>query len=124
MKTLTVVCNVAFFVFTCMVLATDGVPKEVPYILLTLAVLLVPILTVFALWRSSMATGAAIANLALLGSMVWSFVAQYPHPQEEGFVEYVVLAALTPILSAIVLLLRRRGTGRRGLRLGHEVQQG
>ena len=124
MKTLVVVCNVVFFAFTCVVLATDGLPKEVPYILLTLAVLLVPVLTVVALLRARLMVAAAIANLVVLGLMVWSFVAQYPHPQEEGFVEYVVLAALTPILSAIVLFVRARGKGRRDLRLGDEVLQG
>jgi hypothetical protein len=113
MKTLTLVCNIASLLFTCFVLGTDGAPKEAVYIVFTLLLLLIPIFTVFALVRGGAGQGpgraiqraAAICNVVLLGSICWVLVKQYPHPSEPGFIEYAVLILLTPILSAVVLLV-------------------
>lgn len=116
MRVLAVVCNVVFFAFTCLVLVTDGVSREAPYIALTALMLLVPVATALVLVRSRGAVAverlAAVANLVLLAGIVAAMVDQYPHPDEEGFVTYAVLAAVTPVLSAVALL--RRGAMRGG----------
>lgn len=133
MKTLTVLCNIVLFGFTCIVLATDGAPKEARYIIFTLLLMLIPIFTVFAIVRSGAGSSwpnlpmkrntleaqpktgvlssrktaiervAAICNIVLLGVVCWAIVDQYPHPEEEGIVAFSVLTVLTPILSAVVL---------------------
>ena len=118
MKIAAVVLNVVFFLFTCLVLVTDGLSKEVPFIVVTALVLAIPVLTVVALLGrrpteavpagSLMTTFAACGNVVLLAAICWSLVKTYPHPKEPGFIEYVVLALLIPIVSLIALLLRGR----------------
>ncbi len=142
MKTLVVLCNIVLFVFTCLVLVTDGPSDEMAYIIFTLLLLLIPILTVFAIVRRGSGTPggpeggvlskaqarmgllsadrtplentAGICNLVLLGFVCWALVDQYPHPAEEGLVAFVVVTLLTPLLSAVVLLTHRRSSSRPG----------
>jgi len=121
MKTLTVLCNVVLFGFTCLVLAVDGVSTELPYIGLTLLMILIPVFTVFAIVRSvpsSVRRVAGLCNVVLLVFICWAIVEQYPHPEEDGVVAYTLLAVLTPILSMAVLLFGGRGASRRGQQLG------
>jgi len=117
-----------------LVLVTDGLPKEAGYILLSLLHLLTPLLTLVVLFRSgtsdgwlglllkrkaieeqvkvdspsSMSTAMSIVaivwNIALLGFLCWALVSQPPHPEEEGFVAFVVISVLTPILSVVAIL--------------------
>jgi hypothetical protein len=119
MKTLTVLCDVVLFGFTCFVLATDGVSTEVAYIIFTLLLILIPIFTVFAIVRSGAAIErvAAICNIGLLGFVCWALVDQYPHPEEEGFAAFAVLTVLTPILGAIVLFCSGPSHSRRGTQM-------
>jgi len=123
MKTLTILCNIISVLFTCFVLATDGLPTKAAYIVLTVLVVLIPVFTVFALVRSggggvpssrgrAIARAAAICNVVLLGFVCWALVDQYPHPAESGFLEYVVLTMVTPILSAVVLFRIARSGAR------------
>lgn len=144
MKTLTVLCNIVLFGFTCFVLVTDGPPKEAGYIVFTLLVVLIPILNVVVLFRSGAGDGwvglhmkrkaleaqpktdalssrstaiervAAICNIVLLGFVCWALVDQYPHPEEEGVIAYALLMVLTPILSVVVLFRSGRSDSRRG----------
>ena len=124
MKTLTVLCNVVLFGFTCLVLAVDGAPTELPYIVLTVLMMLIPVFTVFAIVRSGGAASsgvrrvAGICNVVLLIFICWALVEQYPHPEEDGVVAYTLLAVLTPILSMAVLLLGGRSASRRAQQLG------
>jgi hypothetical protein len=118
MKIAAVVLNVVFFLFSCLVLVTDGLPNEVPFIVVTVLVLAVPVLTVVALLGrrptdtvpagNRMTTFAACGNVVLLAAICWSLMKTYPHPKEPGFIEYVVLAFLIPIVSLIALLVRGR----------------
>lgn len=104
--------------FTGLVVATDGAPTVTWYILLTALMTLVPLFTIFVLLRRGRGDGsprsraieraAAAANLVLLAGFCLAFVDQYPHPQEEGFVEFVAVAVVTPILSLAALVLERR----------------
>jgi hypothetical protein len=140
MKIVAVICNVVLFVFTCFVLVTDGISKEAAYIVFTLLLLLVPILSFVVIFRSGVSYGwlgrhiegkaleeqrkvddlssmstimkmvVTICNIVLLGFACWAIVSQYPHPEEDGVVVYTILVLLTPILSMVVLL--RSGTGR------------
>ena len=57
MKTLTLLCNIVLFGFTSVVVATDGPPQEMPYIIFTLFLLLVPIFNVFVIVRSGAGNG-------------------------------------------------------------------
>ena len=52
MKTLTVLCNIVLLGFTSFVLAAEGAPKKAAYIIFTLSLTLIPILTVFTIVRS------------------------------------------------------------------------
>ncbi len=107
MKIAAVICNVILFGFTCFVLVTDGPPQGAAYVVLTLLVLLVPIFSTVVLLCSSrnafLRVTAVIGNVALLGFSCWAIVSQYPHPEEEGVVAYMVLLVLTPILSVAAL---------------------
>ncbi len=47
-------------------------------------------------------------NMIHIGFVCWAFVDQYPHPEEDGFVAFLVMMVLTPILSLVVLF--RGGT--------------
>jgi len=139
MKVVAAVCNVVWFAFTCLVLVTDGLPKEAGYIFLSLLHLLTPLLTLVVLFRSGASDGwlgrrtkrtaleepgkvdspssmsiamsivAVVCNIALLGFLCWALVSQPPHPEEEGFVAFVVISVLTPILSVVAIL--RSGAG-------------
>jgi hypothetical protein len=134
MKIVAAICNVVWFGFTCLVLVTDGPPKGAGYIIATLLMLLTPLLTLVVLFRSgasdswmglrmkrealeeqrtienpsSMSTlmknVAIICNIALLGFLCWALLSQPPHPEEEGFVAFVVVSVMTPILSVVAIL--------------------
>ncbi len=112
MKTLTVLCNFALIAFTLFLLVTEGASEQAVYNVFAALLLLVPLLTVFAVSRSGEAPAGALqritagGNLVLLGLVVWAIVDQYPHPDEPGVVEFMLLAVLTPLLSAIALLRR------------------
>jgi len=117
MKILAIICNAVLVGFTCLVLVTDGPPQGAGYIVLTLLTLLVPIFTSVVLLRFSksatMKIVVGIFNIVLLGFTCWALVDQYPHPNEEGFIPYVVLVMLTPILSLVALF----STGRAATKL-------
>ena len=136
MKNVAIICNIILFGFTCLVLMTDGISKETAYIVFAVLILLIPILNVLVLlgsragggWpgfhlkiktleempqtddlsstRTVMQIGLIVWNIVLLGFICWAFVDQYPHPQEEGFIAYVLIIVLTPILSIAALLFR------------------
>jgi hypothetical protein len=53
----------------------------------------------------------AICNVVLLGFTGWAYVDQYPHPKEDGFVAFIVLMVLTPILSLAALVRGGAGAG-------------
>lgn len=139
------ICNIAFIGFFCLVLLTDGIPRETAYIVFTLFTLLVPILSSIVIFRSTENNGwlsfsmkrkalegqrkidklsstnpilkivAIICNIVLVGLSYWAFVSQYPHPKEEGFLLFIVILFLTPILSSIAIL--RSGADDSWLRL-------
>ena len=121
MKIVALICNVVLFLFTCFVLITEGSSRQIAYIVLTLVLLLVPILNVVALSRSGVAAvmriAAIICNIVLAGIICWAFVDQYPHPDEGSVIAnillivYMLLVALTPILSAVVLFGGGAGMG-------------
>jgi len=117
MRPLAVVANVVLLLFTAMAIAGDGISAQPAYIAFTALMVLTPVATGLALaggsrwWprrRQVADRGVAIANLILLVSLIVAFVDQYPHPNESGFVAFVVIAAATPLLSAVVLFLGAR----------------
>ena len=120
MNIVAAVLNVVWFLFTCMVLVTDGFPTEALYVFFTLLHLVTPPLTVVVLFRARagtvIRTVAVICNLALLGFLCWALLRQPPHPAEEGLTAYVVISALTLILSVLAIL--RSGSGRARVRSG------
>ena len=116
MKTLAIICNIVLLGFTCFVLATDGLPKEATYIVFTIWMFLTLILSAAVISRGGashvMRIAAIVSNVVLLGFICWSLVDQYPHPKEAGFIPYVILLLLTPILNLVVPFLRRARDGR------------
>jgi hypothetical protein len=134
MKIVAAICNVVSFGFTCLVLVTDGPPREAVYIFFSLLHLLTPLLTLVVLSHSGasdgwlglrmkknaleerrkidnpsststiLKIGAIVCNVALLGFICWALVSQPPHPKEEGFVAFVLVSVLTPIVSLVAIL--------------------
>jgi hypothetical protein len=115
MKTFVLVLNIVSLAFTLLVIAGEGVSTEAIYIVFTLLMILIPIFTFLALARprtfpvkaTIVLRLIAMCNLVLLAFVCWALVDQYPHPNEPGFVPYVTVVFLTPILSAVVLLRHR-----------------
>jgi hypothetical protein len=108
MKILAVVCNILFWLFFCVVMVTDGPPRGTD-ILFSILPFLMPILNVVVL-RNLSSSGrtlklvALVCNILWLGFACWTTLERLPsHPMEEGLIEYVVLMALTPIVSAGVI---------------------
>ena len=116
MRIAAIVCNVLLLAFTCVVLATEGAPRDPEYVVYTALVLLAPLLNVWALLRTSagLRKAAVAANVLLIGCTIWALVDQYPHPEESGVVAYAILMLLTPVLTTVVL-------GRPGVRGGERV---
>lgn len=137
MKLLAFICNVALFGFTCLVILTDGMSREAVYIVLTLLLLLVPVLNLVVIMRNrsimkgpvfqgkkktseeknsmlspfsispALKIAVVICNVVLLGFCVWAFMEQYPHPKEHGYIAYLLVVGLTPVLSSVAILFRR-----------------
>jgi len=105
MKIVTVVCNVAFGGFFCMVVLTDGLPKATGPVWLWVP-FLIPIFNVVVIRVLSSAgrilkLTALAGNIVWLGLACWRIVKELPsRPKQEGLVEFVVLFALTPLLTA------------------------
>ncbi len=133
MRLLAVISNIVLFAFTCLVLATDGLPRETGYIILSLLLLLIPIISLVLIFRSGviairpgprteqetpdllregegrsstwtmMKTAAILGNIVMFGFAIWAIVSQYPHPEEEGVIAYTVVVLMTPVLSLFAL---------------------
>lgn len=122
MKILAVASNIVLFMFTLLVLVTDGAPTAPVYITLTALLLVVPLLNVLVVidrsprgdgssagrgrTHSTKSLGRALAalNIALIAFVCWAVVDQYPHPEEEGLVAFVAVTLLVPLLSSVILL--------------------
>ncbi len=122
MKTLAIALNALLLLFTSFVLATDGPPSKLLSWLITLWGLLTLALSIAAIARiregdaklrfaglSSrnvlLRAASAVMNLVSLGFVCWALVDQYPHPNEVGFLEFVILTVVTHALNIIVLFL-------------------
>jgi hypothetical protein len=114
MKTLTVVCSLAVFALSCLIVVTEGIPAKASYALFTLLMIVVPLFTAFAvMWppsrdeqsaRSAVVPRvAAWSNGVLFGFVGWALVTQYPYPEGVGVIPFGVLTLLTPVLSLAVL---------------------
>jgi len=142
MKIVTLICNIVLFVFTCLVLLTDGFSREAAYIVFTLVLLLVPVFNAVVIFRSGAREGwldltrkgkvpaeraktdgkpssgifakiaAITANIVMFSFACWAFADQYPHPKEDGLIAYIVLVLTIPVLSAVVIFYSGRGNGR------------
>jgi hypothetical protein len=130
--------NLALFVYTCFILRPEGLPKDVAYFLFTLFLLLVPLLNITMIylgvrrkgwfsfnWKGKvseepgnfqeentsgriMKTFAIISNVALLLLSVLAYLDQYPHPEEDGLVLFILSLWVTPVIS--ILVIWRNGT--------------
>ena len=113
MKIVTVVCNVVLDGFFCMVVLTDGLPKGTDLVW-SFVPFLIPIFNVVVIRVLSSAgrilkLTALAGNIVWLGLACWRIVKELPsHPKEEGLVEFVVLFALTPLLSAAAIYMSLR----------------
>lgn len=116
MRITALVLNLVMVCFTMLVIFTEGMAPSHWYQLVTLLVLAIPLMTAQTLWKFR-APRAITAwerhyvgglNVLLFVLVAAAIVDQYPRPREAGFIPYVVLVCLTPVLSAWVLL-RSRG---------------
>jgi hypothetical protein len=138
MKLSTIFFNMALLVFTSFVIITDGIPVTFLYILLTLMLLAVPVLNMTIILGSkedigwldfplkskptdrqinifTMSSGkpllkstAIIFNILLLLVSCWAFLSQFPHPEEEGFIFYITLVFITPVLTSVAFIYFRQ----------------
>jgi hypothetical protein len=112
MKVAAIICNILSLAFTGLVFVTDGPAREPIYVVFGLLLLLVPLLSLAVLSRFSKNAAlkimAGILNIVLLGFIGWALVDQYPHPNEEGFIPYVVLMVLTPMLTLAALFWKKK----------------
>jgi hypothetical protein len=122
MWTAAIVCNVLVSASTGFIILTEGLPRDARYLLLTLLMLLVPLLSLVVLVRERVARqarsaggdgspattpenrAALLCNLVLFGVSAWEAVAQYPYPEGNSMVPFAVLAVGTPMLTLLALL--------------------
>ncbi len=115
MKIVTVICNVVFWGFLCMVMLTDGLPKGTD-IVWSLVLFFVPIVNVAVIRGLSSPSRvlklvALVANIIWVGLAGWRIIQELPtHPKEEGLFEFVALLALTPMLSAVAIYFSLRAS--------------
>jgi len=120
MRIIAIVLNVIMVLFTLMVFVTDGLATKPLYLLFSILLVLVPVINivVFAGRRKPSPAGEAapalrarnpviIANLVLVAAVIWVLIQQGPHPQEPGYVEYVILLFLAPIFSLLTILRQK-----------------
>ena len=142
MNILATILNVVLFLFTCLILWTDGLSGEAVYLLLTLLLLLVPILNLLMISTGAKSNGwfntvvkrrepedqgkvenlsftgtimkalVVTSNIILLGFSLWAFISQYPHPRESGFIAFIILLLLTPVLSSFAIIRNRANLSR------------
>ena len=133
MKLITVFLNIAMVVFTSFVLLTDGIPREVGYIILTLLLLFVPIFNLVIILRNRADNGwldfhmkmevlkeqpkpdelfskihilkivTIICNILLLGFSCYAFVNQYSQHPKESG---LILYAVIVFLTPILSLMK------------------
>lgn len=109
MNAFAVVMNLLLVGFTAAVVATDGAPTQPVYIVLTLSLLLIPLLNAVVLASShfvQLRRVLAGGNLLLVAFVGWAIVDQYPHPDEEGFIAFVIVTIAVPLLSSAQLFRR------------------
>ncbi len=105
MKILTVICNVVFWVFFCMIMLTDGLPRG-SAVVWSIAPFFMPMVNVAVIRVLSspsraLKLAALVSNIVWFGLACWRILQELPsHPEEEGLLAFVVLFALTPLLSA------------------------
>ncbi len=115
MKIVTVICNVVFWGFFCMVMLTDGPPKGTD-IIWSLVPLLIPLVNVAVIRVLSSPSRvlrhvALVSNVVWLGLAFWRIIQELPsHPKEEGLLAFVVLFALTPLLSMVAIYVSLRAS--------------
>jgi hypothetical protein len=107
-----VVANAMLFLLTCALLLTEGPSKGGGYVALTALMLIVPILSAAALlrggpkdWpRSRVKQLVAVANLALLGFLVWAMVVSYPYSEGDSVIGFAAVCVVAPVLTLLALL--------------------
>jgi len=137
MKIIAIILNVLLIGFTCLVLVTDGFPTDPVYVIFTLWSLVTLILSSVAIYYFGVNEGwlrlrkkntaadeqnqdhslsftgtimkiiGIIFNLVFIGFLCYAIVDQYPHPREQGFIAYIVLMSVTPILNLVVLFMSK-----------------
>ena len=111
-----IVCNVVLLGITGVIVVTEGMPNKAPYLVLTLLMLLVPLLTALVVLRGGTALPAAmptrelmnravaVCNVALLGVAGWAVISQYPYPEGNSVIPFAILTVCTPMLSLMALV--------------------
>ncbi len=108
MKIVTVICNVVFWLFFCIVMVTDGPPSGTA-LAWSLVPFLLPMINVAVIKylpspSRTLKFTALVSNILWIGLACWRIVQELPsHPKEGGLLEFVALFALTPLLSALAI---------------------
>ncbi len=115
MKIATVLCNVVFWGFLCLVMLTDGPPQGTDMVWLLVPFLMpmvnIAVIRVLSSTSRVLKLAALVSNMVWLGLAGWRIVQELPsHPREEGLLEFAMLFALTPLLSAATIYLGLRAT--------------
>lgn len=141
MKTLAVILNVILVLFTFMVIMTEGGSPDIAYNIFGILLFLVPLVNIVLISRlgffnaarrsrvsrdmtdvpvkspdistmhGTVRNLAILLNLILIGFGIWAIIQAYPHPQEDGVLEYTILVLAAPILSLIVYFRTKSSGG-------------
>lgn len=134
MNLLALILNAAMLGFTCMVLVTDGLPKDPDYIFFAVLLFFVPVLNLIMIvkgageanWlnfkvkdrmqslkkadltkpskKAMIRPMAVFCNVLIIVLTVWALFDQAPHPRENGVIIYTVLLLLAPGVSLWAIL--------------------
>jgi len=121
-RTMAVVCSIAIFAITSVIVATEGVPGKTLFLVFTWLALLVPVMTVAVFWAGAVTRHrqkprrasssleslprlvAVLCNLVLAGFSCWALVSQYPYAEGNSVIPLGLLMVFTPIVSVVALL--------------------
>ncbi len=153
MKIAAIICNIVLFLFTCFVCVTDGFPRDAVYVVFTLWHLFTLVFSAVVIFRIGTSEGwrglrmnrkvleeqrktdgpssasrnlriaAIVCNTVFIGFVCWALADQPNHPKEPGFIEYVVLMLLTPILNLVVLFCSGTNGGWLGFHMKRKASE-
>lgn len=117
-----IVCNILVLAAAGATVVSEGMPSQAGYLILTVAVLVVPLLSgVVLVWGGTAARGRAgiqerprplvaaegaalVANVLTFAACLWVAVSRYPYTEGNSIIPYAALLVATPVVTVVALL--------------------